>query len=262
MTTCLTCSSIAECAEAARAGPDQVPTHSCVSWSKAPPYVLAARQDTLKLGPLGVLALLETSTSHLTDREETLAMSNEKYEARKAELTPKHRPALKRELSALLKPLKGKHLQAALATFKPEEDWPADDDDARKKANGLALRTPQEEMVDALLAIQFPAETQDEEVEEKPKPKPKRGRTKKAAPKKEAAAAAEDDSAVGSKVAELGVVLNDIADFMESERKARIEFEGQVALALVVIANDASTEEGYGDFDELVAFGKELTSEG
>jgi hypothetical protein len=209
-----------------------------------------------------VLALLETSTSHLTDRKETPAMSNEKYEARKAELEPKHRPALKRELSALLKPLKGKHLQAALATFKPEEDWPADDDDARKKANGLALRTPQEEMVEALLAIQFPAETQDEEeVEEvEEKPKPKRGRAKKAAPKKEAVV--EDDSALGSKVAELGVVLNDIADFMESERKARIEFEGRVALALVVIANDASTEEGYGDFDELVAFGKELTSEG
>jgi hypothetical protein len=190
-------------------------------------------------------------------------MSNEKYEARKAELEPKHRPALKRELSALLKPLKGKHLQAALATFKPEEDWPADDDDARKKANGLALRTPQEEMVDALLAIQFPAETQDEEdepEEEKPAPKKRASRAKKPVAKKEVAV--EDDSDLGGKISELGVVLNDIADFLETERKGRIEFEGRVALALVVIANDASTEEGYGSFDELVEFGKELTSEG
>jgi len=261
--TCLSCLSIAECADARKAGPDRLTEHSCSSWSKAPSFVLAARQDTLKLGRPGALALLNTPT-HLTGIE-TPDMANEKYEARQEELSNKHRPALKRELNALLKPLSGKQLRAALQTFKPEEDWPADDDDAKKRANALSLRTPQQEMVESLLAIEFPAETEgEEEVEEKPAAKPKRAARKKAAPKKAAAPKEEaaDESGVGAKVAELGVVLNDVATFMEEEREARIKFEENVGLALVVIANGVDLENGYGSLEEIVEFGKELTAEG
>jgi len=266
MTTCLACASIAECMEASRVDPDELARHKCLSWSKAPPHVLAARQDTLALGRLGVLALLETSTTHLTGDE--TAMSNEKYDARKEELENKHRPALKRELNALLKPLKGKHLQAALQTFKPEEDWSSDDDDARKRANALALRTPQEEMVEVLLAIEFPAqstgdevEEEEEEVEEKPKPKKRGSRSKKASPKEEAPAPSGDDSEAVGLLVKLGKVLDEHADFLEEERKARIEFEQRVGFALVAVGNDVSQDNGYGTFDELVDFGKELCGE-
>jgi hypothetical protein len=205
------CDAVARCDLAKAVGVAGVAGgYTCEDWRLAPLATVDARKSTVsQLDEVAIQAILDVPTDAIF-KENQMSQTEE----RQAELQKFGRPKLKNILVEHFSGLEGKSLRAALDLAWPDSTWPDNDDDARKAAKKKAIRTLPEQMIEAILALEFP--DAPEAAEEKPK------RTRRARKKKEEEAPEEDTakaSSDASPASDLAPTINGLADAVEKQGK-------------------------------------------
>ena len=206
--SCMDCDSVARCDLARAVGVEGVAGgYTCEDWRLAPLATVDARKSAVKqLELVAIQAILDVPTDAIF-KENQMSQKEE----RQAELQKFGRPKLKNILVEHFAGLEGKSLRAALDLAWADTAWPDNDDDARKAARKKAIRTQPDEILKAILALEFPEG--DAEPEEKPK------RTRRTRKKKEVEAPAEEAPAADAVASDLAPTINGIADAVEKQGK-------------------------------------------
>ena len=204
--SCMDCDSVARCDLARAVGVEGVAGgYTCEDWRPAPLATVDARKAAVgQLELVAIQAILDVPTDAIF-KENKMSQTEE----RQAELQKFGRPKLKNILVEHFAGLEGKSLRAALDLAWQDSTWPDNDDDARKAAKKKAIRTLPEQMIEAILALEFP-DGKAEPEEEKPK------RTRRTRKKK---APAEEAPAADAAASDLAPTINGIADAVEKQGK-------------------------------------------